>query len=110
MGKTVGIFGQSGEGKSTSIVINPDGSFNPADYLGMNHKSTVIFNSDRKDLPFPANGQWIENRNVFSISDVKDIKTKLKELNLIAGVKSVYVDTVNGIMLDREMSDKKKIK
>ena len=109
MAKTVGLFGQSGEGKSTSIVINPDGSYNPAEYLGMNPKSTVIFNSDRKDLPFPAGGQWIEGRNIYTMSDVKDIKTKLKELNLIAGVKSVYIDTVNGIMLDREMSDKKKM-
>lgn len=75
----------------------------------MNPKSTVIINSDRKDLPFPSNGQWLEGRNVFTISDVKDIKAKLKELNLIAGVKSIYIDTVNGIMLDREMSEKKKL-
>jgi len=109
MAKTVGLFGQSGEGKSTSIVINPDGSYNPADYKGMNPKSTVIFNSDRKDLPFPSNGQWLEGKNVFTISDVKEIKAKLKEINAFAGVKSVYIDTVNGIMLDREMSDKKKM-
>jgi hypothetical protein len=109
MAKTVGLFGQSGEGKSTSIVINPDGSYNPAEYLGMNPKSTVIFNSDRKDLPFPSGGQWVEGRNVFSISDNKEIKAKLKELNAIPGVKSAYIDTVNGIMLDREMSDKKKM-
>ena len=108
MAKTVGIFGQSGEGKSTGIVINPDGSYNPGEYAGMNPKSTVIINSDRKDLPFPSNGQWLEGRNVFTMSDVKDIKAKLKELNLIAGVKSIYIDTVNGIMLDREMSEKKK--
>lgn len=109
MAKTVGILGQSGEGKSTSIVINPDGSYNQAEYLGMNPKSTVIINSDRKDLPFPSNGQWIEGRNVFTISDVKEIKSKLKELNSIPGVKSVYIDTINGIMLDKEMMDKKKL-
>ena len=28
MGKTVGILGPSGMGKTTSIVINPDGSYN----------------------------------------------------------------------------------
>ena len=89
MGKTVGLWGQSGEGKTTSIVINPDGTYNPNDYQGMNPKSTVIFNSDRKDLPFPGDENWIEGRNVFTISDVKDIKTKLKELNLIPQVKAV---------------------
>lgn len=109
MAKTVGIFGQSGDGKSTSIVINPDGSYNPGDYEGMDPKTTVIFNSDRKDLPFPSNGQWFEGANVYTISDVKDIKAKARELNAIQQVKSIYIDTVNGIMLDREMSEKKKL-
>ena len=109
MGKTVGIFGQSGEGKSSSIVINPDGNFNPKDYDGMNPKTTVIFNSDRKDLPFPGGESWVENGNVFNISDVRDIKIKMRQLNSIPQVKAIYIDTVNGIMLDREMADKKKM-
>ena len=109
MGKTVGIFGQSGEGKSTSIVINPDGSYNIAEYQGMNPKSTVIFNSDRKDLPFPSRGEWMEGKNVYTMSGVKEIKDTLLALNKINAVKSVYIDTVNGIMLDREMMDKKKL-
>jgi len=75
----------------------------------MNPKSTVIINSDRKELPFPSRGEWIEGRNVYTSSDVKEIKGILLSLNKIVGVKSIYIDTVNGIMLDKEMMDKKKL-
>jgi len=108
MAKTVGILGPSGMGKTTSIVINPDGSYNPERYEGMNPKSTVIINSDRKDLPFPGDKNWVEGGNVFTISDKKEIEDKLKELNKIQQVKSIYIDTMNGIMLDKEMNDIKK--
>lgn len=109
MATTVGIIGQSGEGKSTSIVINPDGTFDLKNYQGMDFKTTVIFNSDGKALPFPLAGMWVEGKNVFTVSDTKDIKEKLKQINAIPQIKSVYIDTVNGIMLDREMMDKKKM-
>jgi len=95
-------------GKTTSIVINPDGSYNPEQYEGMNPKSTVIINSDRKDLPFPGDRRWIEGGNVFTISDEKEIEKKLMELNKVPQVKSIYIDTMNGIMLDKEMNDIKK--
>ena len=108
MAKTVGILGPSGMGKTTSIVINPDGSYNPEDYKGMNPKSTVIINSDRKDLPFPGDSNWVEGGNVFIMSEKKQIEDKLKELNNIPQVKSIYIDTMNGIMLDKEMNDIKK--
>ena len=41
MGKIVGIFGASGEGKTTSVLINPDGSVNltKEGYQGMSPES-----------------------------------------------------------------------
>ena len=35
MAITVGIFQMSGGGKTTSLVINPDGTYNPSDYQGI---------------------------------------------------------------------------
>ena len=63
MAKIVAILGQSGDGKTTSTVINPDGSFNLEDYQGMNPKSHFIMNLDRKDLPIPA-GIWSWRREI----------------------------------------------
>ena len=50
MGKTVGIFGPSGDGKTTSIIINKDGSFNEKNifdekYSGMNLNGEIITES-----------------------------------------------------------------
>ena len=72
MAITVGIFNQSGGGKSTSIVINPDGTYNPADYKGMNPETTVVINSDTKRLPFKSE-KWIEGTNLFTNSDINYI-------------------------------------
>ena len=108
MAITVGIFNQSGGGKSTSIVINPDGTYNPSDYKGMNPETTVIFNSDKKRLPFKAEG-WIEGTNVFAISDTDNIKIILKKINDGTRVKSIIIDTINGILVDKEMLESKKL-
>lgn len=108
MATTVGLFGQSGEGKTTSIVINPDGTYNPTDYQGMSPKETVIINSDRKSLPFMTKDQWVIGQNVFIESDANKIKTLLGQINGVPQIKAVYIDTVNGIMLDKEMNDIRK--
>ena len=54
MAKLVGIFGPSGDGKTTSTIINPDGSFNLSkdDYKGMDPNSHFIINLDRKDYSY----------------------------------------------------------
>lgn len=114
MAITVGIFAESGQGKTTSIVVNPDGTIdpgllkgNPEKYMGMDPGSTVIINADKKALPFPrpkANG-WVEGKNVFWESDAKNIKSLLANANKVKAIKSIYIDTLNGIMLDKEMND-----
>jgi len=121
MAKTVGVFQMSGGGKSTSIVINPDGKYNPADYHGMDPETTVIINSDKKDLPFPLGEQWKEGVNLFTTSDVNKILGKgveaktpadyglLQKIGAGSKIKSVIIDTINGILVDREMLESKKL-
>lgn len=108
MAITVGIFQQSGGGKTTSIIINPDGTYNPTDYKGMNPETTVIFNSDRKKLPFKLTG-WEEGKNVFTISNIETVNAYLDKINKGSKVKSVIIDTINGIMVDKEMLESKKL-
>ena len=117
MAITVGMFAESGQGKTTSVVINPDGKTiylpeghpNKAEtYEAMDPKSTIIINSDRKALPFPSDDKWILNKNVFWESDVERIKQLLIKANSVSAIKSIYIDTINGIMVDKEMNDIKR--
>lgn len=108
MAITVGVFQQSGGGKTTSLVINPDGSYNPQEYDGMVPESTVIINSDRKRLPFKE-GRWVEGSNMFTTSDAAKIKELLEKINKGTKIKAVVIDTVNGIMVDKEMLESKKL-
>lgn len=118
MAITVGILAESGQGKSTAMIVNPDGSIDVegmlkgdlTNYKGMEASSTVWINSDRKSLPFPKpekNG-WVVNKNLFWESNVDKIKDLLINVNKYQQFKSIYIDTVNGIMLDKEMGDIKK--
>jgi hypothetical protein len=129
MAITVGIFQMSGGGKSTSIVVNPDGkciylpSSNPNKaevYAGMDPETTVIINSDKKRLPFPSK-DWVEGKNLFTKSSIEFIIGKgidakkpeefgaLQKINAGTKIKSVIIDTINGIMVDAEMLESKKL-
>lgn len=108
MAITAGIFQMSGGGKSTSIVINPDGTYNLQDYKGMIPEETVIINSDKKRLPFKTD-RWEEGKNLFTISNSEQIKTLLEKINKGSKTKSVIIDTINGVMLDKEMLESKKL-
>lgn len=124
MGKTIGVFGISGDGKSTSIVINPDGTFNLEKYEGMDSKATYIIAADKKDLPFPAGklGWKPENKNIAFTSSIDDImgdgvQAKDDSKKGILGainskrpeIKTIIIDTINGIMVDYEMLESKKL-
>lgn len=108
MAITVGVFNQSGGGKSTSIVINPDGTYNPSEYKGMDPDTTVVINSDMKRLPFKSE-KWIEGTNVFTNSDINYIKDLLKRIGSGTKIKAVVIDTINGVMVDKEMLESKKL-
>lgn len=115
MGMTVGVLGESGSGKTTSIVTNKDGtiSLDPQTlewdmktYSGLNQKSTVLINSDKKPLPF---ADIFPSNNVIKTSDIDDINVILKRASESTTIKSVVIDTINGVMLDREMLEAQKL-
>lgn len=109
MAKIVAILGSSGDGKTTSTIINPDGSFNLEDYQGMNPKTHFILNLDRKTLPFPA-GMWCaEKKNYYEPKDFKDIKMMLEWCAKQENIKSVAIDTINIYLAMKEFNDRKKM-
>ena len=111
MAKIVGIFGMSGEGKTTSTIINPDGSVDLSKdgYKGMNPASHFIINLDMKDLPFPG-GMWsVENKNEIVTSDIKQIVSALTWASKNPAIKSVSLDTINLYLAYKEYNDRKKL-
>lgn len=109
MAKIVAILGSSGDGKTTSTIINPDGSFNLEDYQGMDPKTHFILNLDRKTLPFPA-GMWCaEKKNYYEPKDFKDIKMMLEWCSKQENIKSVAIDTINIYLAMKEFNDRKKM-
>lgn len=118
MAVTVGILHQSGGGKTTSIVVNPDGKClylkeghpnKATEYNAMNPETTVIINADMKNLPFPLDNKWIEGTNLFTTSNIERISSLLNKINEGTKIKSVFIDTLNGLMLDKEMLDSKRL-
>ena len=109
MATIVAILGPSGDGKTTSTIINPDGKFDLDNYQGMNPKSHFIMNLDRKTLPFPA-GMWgLDQHNYIEPTSFDEIK---KGLTYCAGqqeIKSIAIDTVNIYLAMKEFNDRKKM-
>ena len=105
----VAILGASGEGKTTSTIINPDGTFDLQNYHGMNPKSHFIINLDRKTLPFPA-GMWsTTNRNYVEPQTFEDIRKALAYCAKNPEIKSVAIDTVNVWLAMKEFNERKKM-
>lgn len=119
MAVIVAILGSSGDGKTTSTVINPDGTFDLDNYQGMDPKSHFILNLDRKTLPFPA-GMWgTEQHNYAETSDFTcpknapasqwGIKQWLEYVAKQENIKSISIDTVNIYLAMKEFNDRKKM-
>ena len=109
MSVIVAILGASGDGKTTSTIINPDGKFDLEHYQGMNPESHFIINLDRKTLPFPA-GMWdIEHRNYVEPTTFEQIKKALEYCAKTESIKSVAIDTVNIYLAMKEFNDRKKM-
>ena len=111
MAKIVGIFGNSGEGKTTSTIINKDGSFDLSKdkYTGMDPKSHFIINLDQKDLPFRA-GMWNKaNKNYAEVNSMDEIRKILQYCAKNPEIKSVALDTLNIYMAIKELNDRKKL-
>lgn len=109
MGKLVAILGSSGDGKTTSTIINPDGTYDVDNYNGMNPKSHLILNLDRKTLPFPG-GMWSEEKKNYNEPvDFATIKSMLTWASKQEHIKSVAVDTINIYLSMKEFNDRKKM-
>lgn len=109
MGKIVAILGSSGDGKTTSTIINPDGSFDMNNYQGMDPKTHFILNLDRKALPFPA-GMWgKEQKNYTEPTDFPTIKKALEAVAKMPDVKSISIDTINIYLAMKEFNDRRKM-
>lgn len=109
MAKIVAILGSSGDGKTTSTIINPDGSFDLENYQGMDPKSHFILNLDKKSLPFPS-GMWsVENKNYYEPKDFQDIKKTLIWCAKQEHIKSISIDTINIYLAMKEFNDRKKM-
>ena len=116
MAKTAMILAPSGDGKSTSIIVNPDGAINFDTYQGMDPASTVIYNCDGKDLPFPyIQLGWVEGTNLFTSNFDNPLTAESLEQQIIAisanapNIKAVIIDTINGAMNDKEMLETHKM-
>lgn len=122
--KVVGIFGSTGDGKSSSFIVSPDGSlpvndsgkFDINEYKGLDAESSVILNLDGKPLPYPYTQiGFTEGKNLRSSSYDKPITVDmlcpvdtqkdgmLDAINSNNKIKRVIIDTINGGMNDSEM-------
>ena len=109
MSVIVAILGASGDGKTTSTIINPDGKFDLEHYQGMNPESHFIINLDRKTLPFPA-GMWdTEHRNYVEPTTFEQVKKALEYCAKTESIKTVAIDTVNIYLAMKEFNDRKKM-
>lgn len=109
MAKIVAILGSSGDGKTTSTIINPDGKFDLDNYQGMDPKQHIIINLDRKSLPFPA-GLWgVEQKNCFEPATFEELKKTLVWAANKPEVKSIAIDTINIYLAMKEFNDRKKM-
>lgn len=95
MSKVVGIFGESGSGKTTSC-------------RNLDPKTTFYIDCDKKGL------SWKGWRNQFSfekhnymatdqIETVQNILTKINEQENMKHIKTVVIDTLNGLMVADEV-------
>jgi hypothetical protein len=115
MAITIGLFGQTGDGKTQSFVVNPDGMVDYNNYQGIEPKSTVIYNCDYKRLPFPStlgfnvvNSIYTENLDKLLTADA--IEKKLDAINdKNPAIKRVIIDTINGLMNSKELLETKKM-
>lgn len=94
MANVIGVMGESGHGKTTSM-------------RNLDPKKTFYIDADGKGLSFKG---WrskynIENKNYLMTSDVEKINTLLSKIsNEQKHIEVVVIDTVNAIMLDYEMA------
>ena len=95
MANLIGVMGESGSGKTTSLeTLDP--------------KTTFYINSDKKNLPFrkEIRIKYSEaNKNYFKTDNQETVLNILKKINTqenMKHVKTIVIDTINGIMVADE--------
>lgn len=94
MSKSILVIGESGSGKTTSAYF-------------LNPEETYYINADGNGLPFPGWQKMYnkERKNYFEGSDIEHIEQILKGISSTRpDIKVVVIDTINAIMIDKEMS------
>ena len=93
MSKLIGVMGESGAGKSTSLR-----NLDPA--------TTYIIDADKKGLSWKGwkNQYNSGNRNYIAIDDPNTVRSICRNINEKAShIKTLVIDTLNGIMVADEM-------
>lgn len=94
MSRAILVIGESGSGKTTSAeFLNPD--------------ETYYINSDGNGLPFAGwkNKYNTTKKNYYETSDIDKVEDVLEKISTNRPeIKTVIIDTINALMLDREMS------
>lgn len=97
MSQVICIMGESGSGKTTSL-------------RNLDPKQTYIIDADKKGLSWKGwKAQYnLENINYMKASDPMVVRNLIKNVaEKAAHIKTLIVDTVNGIMVDDEMKRSK---
>lgn len=92
MANCIGIFGESGAGKTTSLeTLDP--------------KTTYIVDADKKGLPFTKKVRQSygeDKKNYFKCDNPTTILSLMEKINNSDTIKVLVIDTLNGIMVADE--------
>ena len=93
MSRTILVIGHSGSGKTTSM-------------RNLDPKTTFYIDADKKGLSWKGWRQQYnaEAKNYFKSDSIPAISGLLKKINESKNIKTVIVDTVNGLMIADEMA------
>lgn len=99
MARVIGVMGESGSGKTTSM-------------RNLEPKTTFYIDCDKKGMSWKGWKQQYreENRNYYRTdypSTVLNLLQKIQEQDNMSHIKTVVIDTINGIMVGEEMRNVK---
>lgn len=102
-------MGDSGDGKTTATIVNPDGTVNLDNYQGLDPKTHFVINLDRKDLPFPA-GMWgREQKNYAEPTNFDEIRKILMYIAAQPHIQTISIDTLNCYLAMKEFNERKRL-
>ena len=98
MAKVIGVMGESGSGKTTSM-------------RNLDPKTTFYIDCDKKGLSWKGwKNQYIKDENYFTTDSPTNVIQILKAVNnneKYKHIRTVVIDTINGVMVAEEMRNAK---